>query len=71
MGLSKMFVLSGPLKVHETRCPFRHSVSSANKYNYNLASYLVGILLPISTNQYTVEDLLLAVSSSNIKHVHQ
>ena len=37
-------------------CPFRPIVSSVNTYNYNLASYLVSILQPISTNQYTVKD---------------
>ena len=37
-------------------CPFRPIVSSINSYNYNLASYLVNILKPISTNQHTIKD---------------
>ena len=49
-------VLYGLPKVHKARCPFRPIVSSENTYNYDLASYLVGILQPISTNQHTVKD---------------
>ena len=49
-------VLYGLPKVHKTGCPFRPIVSSVNTYNYNLASYLVSILQPKSTNQYTVKD---------------
>ena len=49
-------VLYGLPKAHKAGCPFRPIVSSVNTYNYNLASYLVGILQPISTNQHTVKD---------------
>ena len=49
-------VLYGLPKVHKAGCPFRPIVASVNTYNYNLASYLVGILQPISTNQHTVKD---------------
>lgn len=49
-------ILYGLPKVHKTGCPFRPIVSSVNTYNYNLASYLVDILRPISINQYTVKD---------------
>ena len=31
-------------------------MSSVNTYNYNLASYLVHILQPISKNQFTIKD---------------
>ena len=55
-GGSSPGVLYGLPKVHKTGCPFRPIVSSVNTYNYNLASYLVGILQPISTNQHTVKD---------------
>ena len=55
-GGSSPGVLYGLPKVHKTGCPFRPIVSSVNTYNYNLASYLVSILQPISTNQYTVKD---------------
>ena len=43
-------------KVNKAGCPFRPIVSSVNTYNYNLASYLVGVLQPISTNQRSVKD---------------
>ena len=49
-------VLYGLPKVHKPGCPFRPIVSSINTYNYNLASYLVHILQPISTNQFTIKD---------------
>ena len=49
-------VLYGLPKVHKQSCPFRPIVSSMNTYNYNLASYLVNILQPISTNQSTIKD---------------
>ena len=42
-------------KVHKQDCPFRPIVSSMNTYNYNLASYIVNILQPISTNQSTIK----------------
>ncbi|CAH3199166.1 unnamed protein product, partial [Porites evermanni] len=43
----------GLTKIHKPGCPFRPIVFSVNTYNYNLASYLVDILLPISANQFT------------------
>ena len=49
-------ILYGLPKVHKVGCPFRPIISSVNTYNYKLASYLVGILQPISTNQHTVKD---------------
>ena len=49
-------VLHGLPKVHKRGCPFRPVVSSINTYNYNLVSYLVRILQPISTNQFTIKD---------------
>ena len=49
-------VLYGLPKVHKTGCPFRLIVSSVNTYNYNLASFLVNVLKPISTNQFTIKD---------------
>ena len=53
---STLGVLYGLPKVHKSGCPFRPIVSSINAYNYNLASYLVRVLQPISTNQFTVKD---------------
>ena len=62
-------VLYGLPKVHKTGCPFRPIVSSVNTYNYNLASYLVGILQPISTNQHTVKDSFRFVDwAKSFKH---
>ena len=62
-------VLYGLPKVHKTGCPFRPIVSSVNTHNYNLASYLVSILQPISTNQYTVRDSFsFADWAKNYKH---
>ena len=49
-------VLYGLPKVHKTGCPFRPIVSSVNTYNYNLASFLVNVLKPIYTNQFTIKD---------------
>jgi len=49
-------VLYGLPKVHKAGCPFRSIVSSVNTYNYNLASYLVGILQPIFSDQQKVKD---------------
>ena len=51
----QVFCISSP-KVHKAGCPFRSIVSSVNTNNHNLASYLVGLLQPISTNQHTVKD---------------
>ena len=48
--------LYGLPKVHKSGCPFRPIVSSVNTYNYNLASYLVRVLQPISTNKFTAKD---------------
>ena len=47
-------VLYGLSKVRKQGCPFRPGI--ANTYNYNLASYLVGILHPVSTNNFTIKD---------------
>ena len=49
-------VLYGLPKLHKAGCPYRPIVSSVNTYNYSLASFLVSILQPISTNQHTVKD---------------
>ena len=53
---SRPGILYGLPKVHKVGCPFRPIVSSVNTYNYDLASYLVDILRPISINQYTIKD---------------
>jgi len=43
-------------KIHKSGCPFCPIVSSINTYNYNLASFLVGVLKLISTSQFTIKD---------------
>ena len=53
---SRPGILYGLPKIHKVGCPYRPIVSSINTYNYNLASYLVNILKPISTNQHTIKD---------------
>ena len=49
-------VFYGLPKVHKSGCPFRPIVSPFNTYNYHLASYLVRIFQPMSTNEFTVKD---------------
>lgn len=49
-------VLYGLPKVHKTGSHFRPSVSLVNAYNFNLASFLVNVLKPISTIQFTIKD---------------
>ena len=53
---SRPGVLYGFPEVYKAGCPFRPIVSSVSTYNYNLASYLVGVLQSISTNQHSVKD---------------
>ena len=53
---SRSGILYGFPKVHKPGCPFLPIVSSVNTYNYNLASFLVRILKPVSTNKFTVKD---------------
>jgi len=48
VGLPQVFYMA--------ESPFRPIVFSVNTYNFKQASYLVGILQPISTNQHTVKD---------------
>ena len=53
---SSLWSVYGLPKVHKTGCPFRPIVSSTNTYNYNLASYLVSVLQPTSTNWFSIKD---------------
>ena len=54
-GCERIPFHDGLTKIHKPGCPFRPIVFSVNTYNYNLASYLVDILLPISANQFTIK----------------
>lgn len=49
-------VMYGLPKVHKTDCPTRPILSAVNTYNYKLAKFLVPILAPFTTNEYTVHD---------------
>ena len=53
---SRPGVMYGLPKIHKENVPFRPILSSINTYNYKLASYLVDILQPISTNAYSVKN---------------
>ena len=54
-GCDRIPFRDGLTKIHKPGCLFRPIVFSVNTYNYNLASYLVDILLPISANQFTIK----------------
>lgn len=57
-------------RAHYLIVVFRPIVSSLNTYNYNLASYLVSILQPISTNQSTIKDFFSFADWAKIyKHI--
>ena len=51
---SKPGILYGLPKVHKETCPVRPIMSAIGTYNYGLAKFLVPILQPITSNQYTV-----------------
>ncbi|XP_068674324.1 uncharacterized protein [Montipora foliosa] len=48
-------ILNGLPKIHKPGCPFRPIVSSVNTYNYNLESFLLQILHPISKNKFAIK----------------
>jgi len=50
--------LYGLPKVHKTGTPLRPIVSSINTFNYNLAKFLVKIIEPLTTNEYTTANTL-------------
>lgn len=58
-------VLYGLPKVHKADCPIRPILSAINTFNYNLAKFLVPILSPLTSNEYTIKN-----SSSFIKDIH-
>ena len=49
-------VLYGLPKVHKENCPARPILSAIGTYNYKLAKFLVPILKPFTSNEYTVKD---------------
>ncbi|XP_069983746.1 uncharacterized protein [Penaeus vannamei] len=48
--------LYGLPKVHKPNIPLRPIISSIGTFNYNTAKFLVPIISPLTTNQYTIEN---------------
>ncbi|XP_047475990.1 uncharacterized protein LOC125029855 [Penaeus chinensis] len=53
---SRPGLLYGLPKVHKPNIPLRPIISSIGTFNYNTAKFLVPIISPLTTNQYTVEN---------------
>ncbi|XP_063590046.1 uncharacterized protein LOC134766927 [Penaeus indicus] len=53
---SRPGLLYGLPKVHKHNLPLRPIISSIGTFNYNTAKFLVPILSPLTTNQYTIEN---------------
>ena len=49
-------------KVHKIDCPVRPILSAIGTYNYNPTKFLVPILQPLTSNQFTVKDSLSFVN---------
>ena len=61
-------VLYGLPKVHKENCPARPILSAIGTYNYKLAKFLVHILKPFTSNEYTVKDTFSFVSEITSFH---
>ena len=61
-------VLYGLPKVHKENCPARPILSAIGTYNYKLAKFLVPILKPFASNEYTVKDTFSFVSEITSFH---
>ena len=48
--------LYGLVKVHKQGNPLRPIISAIGMFNYNVAKFLVPVLTPLTTNQYTIEN---------------
>ena len=55
--------LYGLPKIHKQGTPLRPIISQIGSYTYELAKFLVPILMPLTTNQYTVKDSFSFVNS--------
>ncbi|XP_069981900.1 uncharacterized protein [Penaeus vannamei] len=53
---SKPGLLYGLPKVHKPNIPLRPIISSIGTFNYNTAKFLIPIISPLTTNQYTIEN---------------
>ena len=49
-------VLYGLPKIHKQNCPIRPIVSAVGCFNHKVARFLVDVLSPLITNQYTIKD---------------
>ena len=49
-------VLYGLPKIHKLHIPLRPIISTIGTFNYNLAKFLVQIITPLTTNEYTIEN---------------
>nr|XP_027235498.1 uncharacterized protein LOC113826809 [Penaeus vannamei] len=49
-------MLYGLSKIHELDVPIRPILSALKTFNYNLVKFLVPVLKPITTNEYTVQN---------------
>ncbi|XP_037803032.1 uncharacterized protein LOC119597528 [Penaeus monodon] len=59
---SRPGLLYGLPKVHKPNIPLRPIISSIGTFNYNTAKFLVPIISPLTTNQYTIENSTTFVS---------
>ena len=55
--------LYGLPKIHKQGTPVRPIISQIGSYTYELAKFLVPILMPLTTNQYSVKDSFSFVNS--------
>ena len=62
---SKPGRIYGLSKVHKTDIPMRPIVSSIGTYSYELSKYLVDLLKPLTTNDYTIKDSFSFVNELN------
>ncbi len=52
---------NGLPKVHKPGCPIRPILSAINTFNYNLGKFLVPVLAPLTSNEYTVKMILIVL----------
>ncbi|XP_042892604.1 uncharacterized protein LOC122266795 [Penaeus japonicus] len=53
---SKPGFLYGLPKIHKVGQPLRPIISAIGTFNYNVAKFLVKIITPLTTNEYTIEN---------------
>ena len=65
---AKPGILYGLPKTHKTNIPIRPILSAINTFNYKLSKFLVPILQPIATNEYTLTSTKDFIT--DIQHLH-